>query len=218
MEAVCVAVAGGLFALAANQISPRGLKLARNYFPGSKTGSGAANTGGVAPANSNASGSVVGGWIPGTNATNAPSPPDAEPLAQRLRSSGLRLIELAQARQLAQDPRLRQGLILFLDARNPESYAAGHIPGAFEFDPYHIEKYAGSVLPLCQAAQKIIVYCTGGDCEDSESAAIALRDAGVPAEKLFVYGGGMTEWKAGRLPMETGQQIQNAGTPESPAQ
>jgi rhodanese-related sulfurtransferase len=196
-----VAVVGAVFALAANRISPRGLQLTRNYFPGSKAGSTAtgltANAGSPRPGDSNAVGSAGG------SATNAPS--DADLLAQRLRDNGLHLIELAQVRQLAQDSRARQGLILFIDARNEESYRAGHIPGACEFDPYHPEKYAGSVVPLCQAAQQVIVYCTGGDCEDSEFAAIGLRDAGVAGDKLFVYGGGITEWKASGLPMETGQ-------------
>jgi hypothetical protein len=31
-----------------------------------------------------------------------------------------------------------------------------------------------------------------------------LRDAGVPREALFVYAGGITEWKAGGLPVESG--------------
>jgi rhodanese-related sulfurtransferase len=51
---------------------------------------------------------------------------------------------------------------------------------------------------------KVVVYCNGGECEDSEFAAIMLRDAGVPREALFIYAGGITEWKAQRLPMEAG--------------
>jgi rhodanese-related sulfurtransferase len=212
-EAVVVAVVGAVFALAANQISPRGLKLTHNYFPGSKTGSTAASlasgAGSSRSGDSNRAGFTGDTPNGGASATNAPSA--AELLAQRLRENGLHLIELAQVRQLAQDPRARQGLILFIDARNPESYRAGHVPGAVEFDPYHPEQYASSVVPLCQVAEQVVVYCTGGDCEDSEFAAIALRDAGVPAERLFVYGGGITEWKASGLPMETGQQ--NSGNP-----
>ena len=39
---------------------------------------------------------------------------------------------------------------------------------------------------------------------DSEFAAILLRDAGVPAESLSVFPGGITEWKASDLPVEVG--------------
>jgi rhodanese-related sulfurtransferase len=49
-----------------------------------------------------------------------------------------------------------------------------------------------------------VVYCNGGECEDSEFAAIMLRDAGVPREMLFVFAGGIVEWKAAGLPVETG--------------
>ncbi len=96
------------------------------------------------------------------------------------------------------------GKVLFIDARDTDEYRAGHIPGADEFDPYHPEKRIGSVLPRCAAAVQIVVYCTGGDCEDSQSAAILLRDAGTPNAKLFVYVGGITEWKANALPVDSG--------------
>ena len=61
-----------------------------------------------------------------------------------------------------------------------------------------------TVLPLCLNAQKIVVYCTGGACEDSEFAALMLRDSGVPAENLYVYIGGMAEWTTNALPVEAG--------------
>ena len=48
------------------------------------------------------------------------------------------------------------------------------------------------------------MYCHGGDCEDSEFAAIMLKDNGIAKEKLFVYGGGITEWTDHGLPVEIG--------------
>jgi rhodanese-related sulfurtransferase len=54
---------------------------------------------------------------------------------------------------------------------------------------------------------KVVVYCSGGECEDSEFAAIMLRDAGVPRDILFVYAGGILEWKATGLPVETGARL-----------
>jgi 3-mercaptopyruvate sulfurtransferase SseA len=63
------------------------------------------------------------------------------------------------------------------------------------------------VIAACQPAQEIIVYCGGGKCDLSENAALMLRDnAGIPAAKLFVYTGGMTEWKDKSFPVETGDQ------------
>jgi 3-mercaptopyruvate sulfurtransferase SseA len=66
------------------------------------------------------------------------------------------------------------------------------------------------MLPFCQAAEKVVVYCTGGECEDADTTAILLRDAGIPSQKLFVYGGGFAEWEASRLPVET--DARNSGT------
>ena len=105
---------------------------------------------------------------------------------------------------LFRDPRHDQGLVAFIDARDDAHYQAGHIPGAWQFDHYRAEAYLPAVLPVCMNAQQVVVYCNGGTCEDSEFAAVLLRDAGVPRTSLFVYVGGITEWKSNGLPVETG--------------
>ncbi|MGA3268545.1 MAG: rhodanese-like domain-containing protein [Verrucomicrobiota bacterium] len=188
-EAVLVTVAGVVFALAANQVSPLGLKLGRNYFPG-----GMARPLGPPPA---------GGTL--TNPVGGASGPPvsiAQLLAARMKELGLQLIDGHRAQELFHDPRRSDGALIFVDARDAERYREGHIPGAYEFDPYHPEKYLDAVLPVCQKAEQIVVYCNGGDCDDSESAALSLRDDGVANQKLFIYGGGMTEWTTNGWPIE----------------
>ena len=188
LEAVLVAGMGTAVAFMANGLSPRGLKLTRDYFPGSsRTGAG------VLPATI----TVKGG---------SPAQPSAAEMAlARLREKGLQVVDGKQAREMFEDPRFAQGAIIFIDARNDEHYQQGHIPGAWPFDRYHPENYLPTVLPACQLAQQVVVYCTGGDCEDSEFAALFLRDsAQIPGEKLFVFAGGWTEWTERGLPMETG--------------
>jgi len=195
-EAVLVAALGAAFAFAANQISPRGLALARDYFP-----SGAGH--GVRPA--------AGAGLPRTAGTNLDALSPTEFLAAQMKEKGLQLISGPQAAQLFHDPRFPQKLVVFIDARDAEHYQQGHIPGAYEFDPYHPEKYYDAVVPVCKEAQQIAVYCNGGDCDDSENAALWLRDnAGIPNQKLLVYGGGITEWMTNGLPVETGAR--NSGT------
>ena len=102
------------------------------------------------------------------------------------------------------DPRREQDQIVFIDARDDQHYQAGHIPGAYQFDHYHAENYLATVMPLCQGAQQIVVYCNGGECEDSEFAATMLKDLGIGKEKIFVYGGGITEWNRSGRKIETG--------------
>jgi len=189
-EALIVLGVGIAFAFGANLVSPRGLVLTRNYFPG-----------GIRPLVLTATN------VPGTNLL-ALSP--AELLAAQLRGQGLQLVDGRQVQQLFRDPRLQQGVLVFVDARDEQLYREGHIPGAWEFDPYRPEKYFPAVFPLCQAAEQIVVYCNGGDCDDSESAALTLRDVGIATNKLFIYIGGLTEWATNGLPVEIGER--NSGT------
>jgi rhodanese-related sulfurtransferase len=183
-EAVLVAALGAAFAFAANQISPRGLALKRDYFP-----SGTAHL--VRPV---------------ATGTNSDVLPPAQFLAAQMKEKGLQLVDGSQAARLFRDPRFKQDIIVFVDARDEEHYQQGHIPGAYEFDLYHPEKYFDTILPICQKAEQVVVYCNGGDCDDSESAAILLRDVGISNQKLFVYGGGITEWTTNGLPVETGDR------------
>ena len=183
-----MAALGLIAALAANALSPRGLKLSRNYFPES------GNPGRSGP-------STAGSNHPSTTPLSADT---ASVVTQRLQQRGLQLVASNEVVELFRDPRYEQGLVIFIDARDDQHYAAGHVPGAWQFDRFRPEQYLPAVLPACLTAVKVVVYCNGGECEDSEFAAIMLRDAGVPREAVFVYAGGITEWKANGLPMETG--------------
>jgi len=173
LEALAVALIGGIIALAANAISPRGLNIARNYFPGSAHG-------------------VV-------------TPPPLSPIAG-LRQKGLQWIDGSKARLLFKDPRYAQQRVAFIDARNDEEYRHEHIPGAYPFDPYYPTKFLATILPLCQGAEEIVLYCNGGDCEDSQFAALTLRDAGIENKKLFVYVGGITDWTNRGYATEIGER------------
>ena len=181
-ESCVVIVMGGLVALAANFLSPRGLSLTRDYFP----------------------------MPPQADAPVLTTSDSPDLTGGHLGSLGLQLADHNLAARLVRDSRRDQELIVFVDARDEQHYLAGHIPGAYPFDRYRLENYLPSLLPVCQTAETIVIYCTGGNCEDSEFAALTLRDAGVGNGKLFVYSGGITEWESKGLPLETGPR--NSGT------
>lgn len=192
LEGLFVGLVGAALAFAANGLSPRGLKLTRDYFPGESRVHSPLGAGANVTAADN-----------GTN-KHAFSPP--ETLAARLKQNGLQLIGADEVLRLFHDPRREQDLVVFVDANNDKHYQAGHIPGAYQFDPNYQENYLATI-PVCQAAQQVVVYCNGGECTDSESAALVLaRDGGVAKEKLFVYGGGITEWTDRGLPLEIGSR------------
>ncbi len=194
LEALVVGLLGAVIAFGANALSPHGLKLARNYFPGDRGPNVVPSTGG---------------------GTNLPGPPAVESAATRLRQKGLEVVDGEGAQTLFNDPRYQQGLVIFIDARPDHNYQEGHIPGAYQFNHYEPEKYLPTVLPACQPAQQIVVYCGGGSCEDSEFAAMMLRDTlGIAREKLLVYVDGITEWKAKGRPIEGGAR--NSGLIQKP--
>jgi rhodanese-related sulfurtransferase len=184
LEGLVVAVVGAALAFAANALSPRGLQLTRNYFPAPALPLGVTNP---APA-------VAG----------SPTPSVTQLLSARLAAEGLHLADSNLVARLFHDPRRDQDGVVFVDARDDEHYQEGHIPGAYQLDYYHPADYLATALQVCQIAQQVVVYCNGGNCEDSEFAATLLRDAGVGKDKLFVYGGGMTEWNTNGWPVELG--------------
>lgn len=187
-EGVLIALIGAALAFAANALSPRGLYLSKNYYPATSL-----------PAPSP---------LPGSNATVAAGARTNSPqalLSALLLANGLQLADSNRVTQFFGDPRREQNAVIFIDARNDDHYRAGHIPGAYQFDHFRPENYLTNVLQVCLTAEQIVFYCNGGECDDSLQAAVMLRDSvPIPKEKLFVYGGGITEWATAGFPIELG--------------
>ena len=51
----------------------------------------------------------------------------------------------------------------------------------------------------------VVVYCKGGDCEDSIFLArdLVYKHA-VPLESLYIYEGGMNDWNTNGSPVQSG--------------
>lgn len=188
-QSLIVMLAGIAAGLVANALSPRGISLTRNYFPDAARATRAP----AAPPVSTT-----------TRANEPPAPTADAPV--RLARSGIPLLDHARSLELFRDPRRAEGRILFVDARDDRHFQEGHIPGAIQFDHYRMEKHIAEVLPACQIAEQIVVYCNGGACEDSELVALDLLQLGIPATKLAVYLGGIAEWKRRGLPLATGER------------
>jgi len=201
LEAVSVTVVAAGFAFAANELSPRGLTLARDYFPS------AASPSRVPPKVSPPADTLP---------ASVPENSQAAEIDQWIKGKGLQPIDRPQTERLFHDPRYQQGLVVFVDARDQDLYAQGHIPGAYPLDRYHPEKDLAADLTPCLNAELVVVYCTGGDCEDAEYTALLLRDAGVSIQNLFVYGGGFDEWSASHLPLEQGARDSGLAPVKSP--
>jgi rhodanese-related sulfurtransferase len=83
--------------------------------------------------------------------------------------------------------------VIFLDARMPADFKAGHIRGAINFPYEEFEQYAPQIVPKLTTDEEIIAYCDGGECESSLLLARELRDLGYKNVKIFF--GGWEEWK-----------------------
>ena len=90
---------------------------------------------------------------------------------------------------------------IFLDARYPSDYKAGHIEGAINFPWEEYEEHAPQILPTLPKDEEIIVYCDGTECETSLLLARELMELGYTNVKVFF--GGWQEWRDAGLSVET---------------
>lgn len=104
------------------------------------------------------------------------------------------------------DPATAVGAAVFVDARNEQAFAIGHIPGAIQADHYRIEDFIDAVLEAAQTADKVIVYCNGGKCEDSVYMCKDLVDFDVPFDIIYLYEGGWNEWESKGQPVEKNEE------------
>lgn len=91
--------------------------------------------------------------------------------------------------------------VLFLDARRTSVYEDGHIAGSKPFSVWEsdidekvnrlLEEHGGGNDPKRQS-QPIVVYCSGGDCEDSHM--LAEKLFGVLFNNVYVYKDGYPDW------------------------
>lgn len=130
-------------------------------------------------------------------------PAEAESVAQ-LTAQGYQVIGHADVVKLHDSPEFAQEQVVFVDARADSPYQEGHIAGAYQLDHFHLEAYMPGVKAACDAADKIVVYCNGGECEDSKLVSSDLMDAGILPSRVYVYVGGIMAWKKHRLPLERG--------------
>ena len=94
---------------------------------------------------------------------------------------------------------------IFFDARRSSAYREGHVPGARSISVWEegleekIQKFYDEGNP---PDTLLVVYCNGGDCEDSNM--LAERLWGIGFNRVVVYKDGFPDWKARGWPVSTG--------------
>jgi rhodanese-related sulfurtransferase len=87
-----------------------------------------------------------------------------------------------------------------LDARSPEAYAAGHVPGAVSFPHRRLDAASVAALPRDKV---IVTYCDGIGCNASTKAAFKLAALGFAVKEMI---GGLEWWKRDGFPVATGAE------------
>lgn len=82
--------------------------------------------------------------------------------------------------------------VLFIDARNDQDFAGGHIGNSINVYAHEFEKHIAQILPLPRD-KRIVIYCTGGNCDLSHELSENLKL--FHFSRLFIYTGGWAEWQ-----------------------
>ncbi len=96
------------------------------------------------------------------------------------------------------------GTVVFVDARSGRAlFEQSRIPGAMHLSANMVlggdpafEEFLGLVAPDAW----VVVYCSGGDCDESKNLVAQLQAFGY--ESTYIFVGGMDEWLAAGLPTE----------------
>jgi rhodanese-related sulfurtransferase/predicted transcriptional regulator len=89
-------------------------------------------------------------------------------------------------------PLMENNEVVLIDARPPDEYAAGHIPGALSMPP----EIAEIDIP---SERDIVAYCRTSYCLLSDDLALHLKHNGYSVSRLQ---GGILDWQAAGLPVE----------------
>lgn len=118
-------------------------------------------------------------------------------LESRALAEGIGLVSAEDTRAYA-----TSGEYIILDARSPEEYAAGAIPGAMTL-PYHdVDTAFPEIQLFLFPEQPVITYCSGLACDDALMLSLFLRDQGYT--NVLLFAGGMEAWLKADYPVEGG--------------
>jgi rhodanese-related sulfurtransferase len=127
--------------------------------------------------------------------TPQPAPPPKPDVSKFTAHPDKAYVELTYADVAA----LHAANALFLDARRTSVYEQGHIAGARAFSVWEadidqkVNKLFDERSDPREQAQPIVVYCTGGDCEDSHM--LAQKLWGIQFNNVYVYKDGFPDWQ-----------------------
>ncbi len=135
-----------------------------------------------------------------TTTTTPTTPPTANPAFVFTTEADLKSkpgqITVAQAKSLFDQQ------AFFIDARKLEDYRKGHVKGSFRMAEADFQFGNPPMLAAIPRDATLVVYCNGGNCDESEQVAKLINGSGY--QKVYVLHDGIPGWQAMGYPSETG--------------
>lgn len=135
-----------------------------------------------------------------------PAPSPADTLARFKPHPSQAYIEISGADAAA----LHAAGVLFLDARRTSVYEQGHITGARTFSVWEsdiddkVNALYGERSDPSDQDKPIVIYCSGGACEDSHM--LSQKLWGIQFNNIYVYKDGFPDWQNRGGAIKTGGQ------------
>jgi rhodanese-related sulfurtransferase len=92
------------------------------------------------------------------------------------------------------------GVALFIDARSPEDFRAGHIKGAVNLPNQAFDEVFPEMVEEIEKWEQLVTYCDGRDCVLGHALAEKLYQLGFKNVAYLVNG--WTSWRERGLPTE----------------
>jgi len=89
---------------------------------------------------------------------------------------------------------------VFVDTRDEEDYSRAHIKGAISLPAPSKEQRFESVQPFLPEESRVILYCSGPDCEMAQQVAHFLVPLGY--RNVVIMEAGFTAWEKANYPVE----------------
>lgn len=92
----------------------------------------------------------------------------------------------------------------FIDSRKLDPYKLGHVKGAWRMELTDFSAGDPQILALIPRSSVLVVYCSGGHCDESEAVARMLTGSGY--KSTYVMHDGIPGWTALGHPVTTGEE------------
>lgn len=105
---------------------------------------------------------------------------------------------------LLEDVERMMATAILVDARIPELYTEGHLPGAVSLPFAELEGFLNAFRARVKKGEQVIIYCSGYGCPDSFDLALLLLAEGY--QDVSIFEGGYPQWRDAGRALEEGAQ------------